>query len=164
MHIWFVLRRHEAAGLDEMTRTLTSRNILFIGITLFLVLLSLYSYPSLISPRPWQLLQCPPKNESNDAHLSTPVKRHNVVVASHFGYHFDVYMALTWTLERVTKNPVTVYVTEQPFHHRYNEFLDNSGLHRGPILSLRDLFHDLTTVPANGRMIDMVIFGTCEVE
>jgi hypothetical protein len=96
---------------------------------------------------------------SSDLVRLPPVKRHNVVVASDFGYHVDVYMALVWTLERVINKPVPVYAG-QPYHHGFSDVVKNNNLHRGPFYDTSQLDPDL----AKDNTIDMVVFGTCEIE
>ncbi|KAF8206217.1 hypothetical protein K438DRAFT_1816815, partial [Mycena galopus ATCC 62051] len=75
------------------------------------------SWPSSIcsAPLPEEDKQSLPLEK--DVHL-LPQKRHRVAVASTFGFHFDVYMSLVWTLERVmgrnsTGGVVEVYAPDE---------------------------------------------------
>ncbi|KAJ7678981.1 hypothetical protein DFH06DRAFT_975171 [Mycena polygramma] len=96
-----------------------------------------------------------------------PQKRHRVAVASDFGYHFDVYMALVWTLERVmgrseTGGSVEVYAPA-PFGHEFQTIVDTLQLFHGETKSSAELIDALNSNMGDGG-IDMVVLGTCEVD
>jgi hypothetical protein len=86
---------------------------------------------------------------------------HNIAVASVYDYHFDVYLALVWTLERVIKGHGSVQVyAATPFAFGFQNISNELGLYRGAIKDPNDLLNDIRRNTA----IDMVIFGTCESE
>ncbi|KAF7316684.1 hypothetical protein HMN09_00401300 [Mycena chlorophos] len=93
-----------------------------------------------------------------------PQKRFRVAVASHFGFHFDVYMALVWTLERVMARPdmqgsVEVFA-EQPFGYQFHQIVDELRLYRGgAVRSPESLVAEIGT-----GEIDLVVLGTCEID
>ena len=140
------------------------RTLLLVGGILSVFIITFFSYPAISSIKSSQWLNgCPSvvhdtTKPSSDLRLP-PVKRHNVVVSSEFGYHVDVYMALVWTLERVTNKPVPVYAG-QPFHHGFSDLAKNINLHRGPFYDPAQLHPDLE----KDNAIDMVVLGTCEIE
>jgi hypothetical protein len=148
-----------------MFRVVPSRKILVVGAVLFAAFVFLLWNPTLLSRRSARLDQsCLPVQQHNE-HLSTPIKRHSVVVASAFGFHTDVYMALVWTLERITQKPVPVYhVDNEPFNFGFGEAVKRLGLHHGPVLNISDLPSALNNTSSDGTMIDLLVFGTCEVE
>lgn len=98
-----------------------------------------------------------------------PRRRRNIVVASVFAYHFDVYLALVWTLERVlgdedvgaTSGKVRVFA--QPFHLGFPAIVERLGLYHGE-LSNPDALVPAILSSSHGSPIDMVILGTCEIE
>lgn len=95
----------------------------------------------------------------------TPQRRRNVAVASKFGYHFDVYMALAWTFERVMQEAsgqILVYAS-QPFYFNFDSIVNDLGLYHGEISHHDNLIRDLNHSPVEGG-IDMVVLGTCETE
>jgi hypothetical protein len=86
----------------------------------------------------------------------------NIAVASVFGFHFDVWLALVWTIERVWKGHghVQVYADAPPFFYDFDTILDRLSLYHGSIKNPTELIKDLHQNTA----IDMVIFGTCVIE
>jgi hypothetical protein len=86
----------------------------------------------------------------------------NIAVASVFGFHFDVWLALVWTIERVWKGHghVQVYADAPPFFYDFDTILDRLGLYHGSIKNPTELIKDLHQNTA----IDMVIFGTCTID
>ncbi|PPQ75088.1 hypothetical protein CVT24_010153 [Panaeolus cyanescens] len=107
---------------------------------------------------------------------SIPQKRQRVAIASTFGYHFDVYLALAWTMQRVMSrlpNPaahdlggngtVAVYTPESEFHFGFNKIIDALGLYKGEIKPSENLFDDLDKA-MDGHKIDLVVLGTCEID
>ncbi|PPQ76793.1 hypothetical protein CVT24_011336 [Panaeolus cyanescens] len=107
---------------------------------------------------------------------SIPQKRQRVAIASTFGYHFDVYLALAWTMQRVMSRPpnpaahdlggngtVAVYTPEPEFHFGFDKIIDALGLFKGDIKPSENLFDDLDKV-VDGHKVDLVVLGTCEVD
>ena len=93
-----------------------------------------------------------------------PQIRKNIAVASGFGAHFDVYMALVWTLERVMKNEGKVQVyARTPFMFDFNRIVEEYHLYNGTFKHHDDLLRDINNDAGDGG-IDMVILGTCEIE
>jgi hypothetical protein len=89
----------------------------------------------------------------------------NVVVASTFVAHFDVYMAVAWTLQRIMPKEsgnLQVYAST-PFLFNFQEVVDRYGLYKGEVKAPNDLLGDIKRVEDDGG-IDLVIFGTCEFE
>jgi len=96
------------------------------------------------------------------AQLSHP-KHSNIAIASGFGFHFDVYMTVAWTIQRM-KEPVTLAVyTELPFQHDFQRIIDDYGIYTGPYKPPSELLQDVTSTTGDGA-IDMIILGTCEIE
>lgn len=93
---------------------------------------------------------------------SLPVTRKHVAIASFFGYHFDVYMALAWTLERVlTKVPGSeLHVFAQPFYYGFQSVVEDLGLYHG----VRDDVEDFLPYVRSNPTLDLIVLGTCEVE
>jgi hypothetical protein len=89
-----------------------------------------------------------------------PETRKNVVIASDFPFHFDVYLALAWTMHRVMSNAAQLQVyAHQPFLYGFQDIV-HLGLHLGEIKDPKDLIPDIV-----GNVdIDMVVLGTCEIE
>jgi hypothetical protein len=150
-----------------------SRRLLFVGALVFiLALASLWHYPSVsdgdsLSYGPtWGEILLSTVFKKKSAHiLSTPHKRHRVVVASTFGFHYDVYMALAWTFKRVMQGShgsIEVYAPT-PFAFGFQRIVEELGLYDGTVRNPSDLIHDLTSNTGDGG-IDMVILGTCEIE
>jgi len=90
-----------------------------------------------------------------------PTQMHqNIAVASSVGFHFDVYMAVVWSLERVMKGNGSVQVyAPSPFPHDFEQIVDRLGLYHGHIKNPTDLISDM----ANTN-ISLLIIGTCEFE
>jgi hypothetical protein len=89
----------------------------------------------------------------------------NVVVASAFGAHFDVYMTVAWTLKRIMvkeRGNLQVYAPT-PFLFNFQEVVDRYGLYKGEIQDPNDLLGDIKSGGHDGG-IDLVILGTCEIE
>ena len=139
----------------------TFKTLIFVGAALSIAGTILLWHPTLPSKFPLWNQHCQPveENHSRLAVLSIPVKRRNVVVASRFGYHFDVYMALVWTLERVTNSSIHVFPPDG-FRFGFDDVVRNLGLHSG---SSSDSL-DLPQAVSNNSAIDMVVLGTCEIE
>ncbi|KAF9031612.1 hypothetical protein BJ165DRAFT_1518719 [Panaeolus papilionaceus] len=114
--------------------------------------------------------------EKSLADLRTlPQKRRRVAIASTFGYHFDVYVALAWTMQRVMGKPpnslswdvggsgsVVVYSPEK-FRFGFDNIVDMLGLYKGDVRPSENLFDDLD-MEVDGRKVELVVLGTCEVD
>jgi hypothetical protein len=89
-----------------------------------------------------------------------PPATYNVVVASTFPHHFDVYLALVWSFERVMKGRGSLQVyAPSPFYYDFQTVVDDLGLYHGSVKNPQNLIHDIESTA-----IDMIILGTCEVE
>ena len=103
---------------------------------------------------------------ANPPKLQSVAQTHkNVVVASTFVAHFDVYMAVAWTLQRIMlkeSGNVQVYAST-PFLFNFQEVVDRYGLYKGEVKAPNDLLGDIKSGGDDGG-IDLVIFGTCEFE
>jgi hypothetical protein len=90
-----------------------------------------------------------------------PEKRTNIVIASWFNFHFEVYLALAWTLRRVMSHNVQLQVyAEQPFGFGFQDVVDNWGIYPGEVKDRNNLIADIK----KNIDIDMVVLGTCEIE
>ena len=102
-----------------------------------------------------------------------PVRRRNVAIATAFGFHFDVYMAFAKTLGDVMDalesdggaRAGTVNIFAPDFQLGFQDVTDELGLwkHRGVREAPEKLIEYLDADPGDGG-IDLVVFGTCEVE
>ena len=103
---------------------------------------------------------------ANPPKLQSVVQTHkNVVVASTFVAHFDVYMAVAWTLQRIMPKEsgnLQVYAST-PFLFNFQEVVNRYGLYKGGVKAPNDLLGDIKSYGDNGG-IDLVILGTCEFE
>ncbi|GJE84823.1 hypothetical protein PsYK624_008990 [Phanerochaete sordida] len=93
---------------------------------------------------------------------SGQVLRKNVVVASFFGFHFDVYMALVWTLKRVLGQVpgAHVEVFANPFYYGFDDIVQEYGLYDA---ARRDPAELVSYVQMNPS-VDTIILGTCEID
>jgi len=96
---------------------------------------------------------------------SIPLVHKNVVVASAFPWHYDIYMPVAWTLGQIMlKDQGTLQVyAPMPFAFGYQEVMDQYGVYGGEIKSDNDLLRDIKSGGNDGG-IDLVILGTCEIE
>ena len=96
---------------------------------------------------------------------SVPLAHKNVVVASVFGAHFDVYMAVAWTLQRIMAKDqgsnLQVYA-KVPFLYKFQEVVNRYGLYGGEFKDPKHLIGDIKRDDEGG--IDLLILGTCEIE
>ena len=97
---------------------------------------------------------------------SIPLVHKNVVVASAFPWHYDIYMPVAWTLGQIMlKDQGTLQVyAPMPFAFGYQEVMDQYGVYEGEIKSDNDLLRDIGKSGGNNGGIDLVILGTCEIE
>jgi hypothetical protein len=152
-----------------------SRRLVVIGSLIFLPFLiwqlvaldSQYSL-SAASFKLWPSTKCSAllAAEGENTHV-VPQKRHRVAVASTFGFHFDVYMSLVWTLERVMgRSPsggaVEVYAPSE-FGFEFQTIVDTLGLYHGELRHSDELIDAINSNMGDGG-IDLVVLGTCEVE
>ena len=99
-----------------------------------------------------------------DAPSPAPVKRRNVVVASAFPHHFDVYMTVVWTLERVLSYvpDYKVHVFAEPFNYGFQSLVDRLSLYHGRRRPTSELVPFMSG--EEGETVDMIVLGTCEIE
>ncbi|KAF4571606.1 hypothetical protein EYR36_008948 [Pleurotus pulmonarius] len=93
------------------------------------------------------------------------LRRKHVAIASAFGFHHDVYLALAWTMKRVmgpSGGAVQVYA-RTPYAFGFQEIVDELGLYNGPVKTPEELVKDITQHGGEGS-IDLVVLGTCEVD
>lgn len=109
-----------------------------------------------------------------------PQKYHRIAFASHFVWHFDVYLSLAGTIQRTislaqpthsgghekhTKGSVVVYKgDENQFGRGFGSVVQKIGLLEG--VEMREegrLLEDLERGSKEER-IDMLVLGTCEME
>jgi hypothetical protein len=84
----------------------------------------------------------------------------NIAVASEFPFHFDVYFALVWSLERVMKGYGSVQIyADLPSFFDFQTIVDILRLYHGSVKNSADLIYDI-----ENTAIDMVVIGTCEIE
>ncbi|KAH6914689.1 hypothetical protein BKA70DRAFT_1510095 [Coprinopsis sp. MPI-PUGE-AT-0042] len=86
--------------------------------------------------------------------------RKNIAVASLFGAHFDVYMAVVWTLGRVMKEGRIQVYSNGPFRFDFQTVVESIGLFEGTLKDQGDFLPELR----EDESIDLVILGTCEIE
>ncbi|KAJ6458883.1 hypothetical protein DFH09DRAFT_1231861 [Mycena vulgaris] len=123
-----------------------------------------YSLPGVGS---WSTTICSAILPTKDNTHPIPQKRHRVAVASTFGFHFDVYLSLVWTLQRVmdksqTGGTVEVYAP-QPFGFDFQRIVDTLQLYHGEVKSPEALIDDINSNMGDGG-IDLVVLGTCEFD
>ena len=95
--------------------------------------------------------------------LYGPQLRKNIAIATSFGNHHDVFLALAWTIERVMKNGTLTVYAPLPFGYGFQDVVDKLGLFHGVAKDNGELIRDVLANPGDGG-IDMIILGTCEVE
>lgn len=92
------------------------------------------------------------------------MKRHNVAIASYFGYHFDVYMALAWTFQRIIPRApdlrLRIFTTD--FRFGFDDIIAGLQLNDVERHANSELLDSLRRTDAD--VIDMLILGTCEFE
>jgi hypothetical protein len=93
-----------------------------------------------------------------------PVKRKNIAISSVFGFHFDVYMALAWTLDsvRAKTTGIRLRVFADTFQHGFEDVARELGIYRSERYAADQLLPALRS--ADGDAIDLLILGTCEIE
>ncbi|KZP29682.1 hypothetical protein FIBSPDRAFT_815775 [Athelia psychrophila] len=91
-------------------------------------------------------------------------KHRNVAFSTTFVLHFDVWLAVTWTLQRVWKlqgvegGSMQAYA-QTPYAHGFQEISDQLGLYYGSVKDYQAIIADLKANEGDGG-IDMVILGT----
>jgi len=106
-------------------------------------------------------IRIPTCTSQNAAASSQTFVYQNIVVASDFGFHFDVWLALVWTIQRVLKGHGHVQVYgPTPFAYDFDTIVDKLGLYHGSIKNPAELMNDIR----GNTAIDLVIFGTCTTE
>ncbi|KAG9224550.1 hypothetical protein CCMSSC00406_0002299 [Pleurotus cornucopiae] len=118
----------------------------------------------------WLQKLCPQSPAPNVSTLQTNfdrqrLRRKNIAIASTFGFHHDVFLALAWTMKRVlgaAGGAVQVYA-RTPYAFGFQEIVDELGLYTGPVKTPEELVQDITRNNGEGS-IDLVVLGTCEVD
>ncbi|PPQ87891.1 hypothetical protein CVT25_001233 [Psilocybe cyanescens] len=128
-------------------------------LALFLLIFTIRQFQA-HSPRHYTLSN---QQLSEDLLQKFPQKRKNVAVASTFGYHFDVYMTVAWTLQRVMKEGKVQVYTPGPFYFDFQRIIDSYNLYDGTYKDYNTLVQDVTGVSDEGG-IDLIVLGTCEVD
>ncbi|EMD34839.1 hypothetical protein CERSUDRAFT_117047 [Gelatoporia subvermispora B] len=105
---------------------------------------------------------------SQELLLDHPLRRKNIAVASQFGYHFDVYMALVWSLETVLRrhgsgSDVRIRIFAQPFYYGFRDIVAKLDLFRGTYHPHEQFMEAITGETGDGA-IDLIVIGTCEVD
>jgi len=106
-------------------------------------------------------IRIPTCTSQNAAASSQTFVYQNIVVASDFVFHFDVWLALVWTIQRVMKGHGHVQVYgPTPFAYDFDTIVDKLGLYHGSIKNPAELMNDIR----GNTAIDLVIFGTCTTD
>lgn len=101
-----------------------------------------------------------------------PRQRKNIVVASSFPYHFDVYMAAAKTIGDVldfepedNDEGGVINLFTPDFGFGFGEIVEELGLwkHKGTRGRPEELV-DYINGDAGAGGVDLIVFGTCEVE
>lgn len=100
----------------------------------------------------------------NNTSILSHITRRNIAVASVFPHHFDVYMTVVWTLQRVLAQvpDSQIHVFAAPFNYGFQSLVDRLGLHHGSRNHPNELVSFLDS--EEGRRIDVLVLGTCEIE
>jgi len=93
-----------------------------------------------------------------------PQKRRNIAFATEFPFHHDVMLALAWTFQRVMgkDGQISLYAPS-PLSWDFQDVMNDLGLYHGTIKNRDDLLKDINDNGSDGG-IDMVVFGTCEID
>ena len=105
-----------------------------------------------------------PTTLSLNTSTSGSIVRQHIVVASSFPHHFDVFLAVVWSLERVLSSlpQSRVRVFAEPFDYGFQDIVVNLGLYSGQRQGSADFLPFLRS--DNGRSVNLVVLGTCEIE
>ncbi len=100
--------------------------------------------------------------------LDLPVRHQNIAIVTSFGFHFNVYMAVAWTIGRIFQrrqrfedNSLHVYAP-YPFYFDFQDTVEAAGVYNGSHRSFEQFLPDLLH-GVDGKHFDMVVLGTCEV-
>ncbi|KIY73403.1 hypothetical protein CYLTODRAFT_342440 [Cylindrobasidium torrendii FP15055 ss-10] len=97
------------------------------------------------------------------APLGPVTTQSNIAVASTFVYHYDVYLALAWTLQSILPATSTLRVFRpggaEPFSRGFQEIAERLELYRGTYYDAEQLVDEVSL-----GEIDTIIFGTCEFD
>lgn len=97
-------------------------------------------------------------------------RRSHVVIASEFNQHFDVHLAVAHTLQQLVlrDNGHVQVFAHMPLLHGFQEVVDSLHLYDGEIWHPDELVaymrSDMNYPEEPGKMTDLLLFGTCEVE
>jgi hypothetical protein len=94
------------------------------------------------------------------SHRAGTTVRRNIAVASRFPFHFDVYMTVVWTLDRIMKEGKVHVYSDGPFRFDFQTISESYGLFNGELKHQANFLDEMR----EDDSIDLVILGTCEVE
>lgn len=99
--------------------------------------------------------------DSQPPAIPSPRRKH-VIIASFFAFHFDVYMALAWTLKRVLGqvSGAQIDVFAAPFYYGFENIVQEYGLYDG----VRREPAELVSFIQKNPTVDVVVLGTCEID
>ena len=98
--------------------------------------------------------------------ISSRPSRRNVAIASHFSQHFDVHLAAAHTIRQVLGHHGTIQVfANTPLLHGFQDVVDALDLYDQPIQRPEEFIDEMKSSAGESESaIDLVLFGTCEVE
>ena len=100
------------------------------------------------------------------AHNTHLFKHHHIAIATSFDLHFDVWLPVAWTLQRLLRGiegtSVQAYA-KTPFAHGFGEISDQLGLYYGIVKDYEAIIADLRANEGDGG-IDLVILPTAIIE
>lgn len=114
-------------------------------------------------------VKLPWSTTAGEAMPQVPLRRH-VAVATSFWPHMEVYMPVTWTFGKVLGADSTLQVYANPLGGEYGSVAEEIGMYdmtgrglKGPEMLIQDINNN-TLFGEDDGMIDVVVFGTCEIE
>lgn len=141
------------------------RNLKILGLIVvcFSLLGTIWYHDSEVACRIDHLDRCFSKHPSAEIPSSTASFKHrNIAIATSFVLHFDVWLPLAWTLERVTQgvegSSIQAYA-QTPFAHGFAQISDELGLYHGTVKDYQAIIADLQANEGDGG-IDMIILPT----
>lgn len=103
---------------------------------------------------------------SGSTNHSDSFKHRNIAIATCFVLHFDVWLPVAWTLQRVMQgieNSKVQAYAQTPFAHDFGAISDQLGLYQGSVKDYQAIIADLRANEGDGG-IDMVILATAVFE
>jgi len=81
-------------------------------------------------------------------HAPRPPLRRHVAIATVVGWHFEIYMSMASTVERVlgSSGSVHVYTPPEPFGYGFEELVTELGLYHGNISFMESFFRDIPAI------------------